>query len=134
MHQMCKIHGSSRWQKKTQLTRPPLCHHLYCCFRQQSDGRINAGWCITGGNHSHAKKGNPITYVRSHMPEVPFRRVEEHRRKLKSRGHDWLKVCFCSIDHSYIWNHGVFFARHSYNRGQCLTPDFGGTVRLWSRL
>jgi hypothetical protein len=26
----------------------------------------------------------------------------------------------------------VFFAIHSYNRGQCLTLDFGGTVRLWS--
>jgi hypothetical protein len=23
---------------------------------------------------------------------------------LKRRGHDWLKLCFCSTDHSYYWN------------------------------
>jgi hypothetical protein len=27
-----------------------------------------------------------------------------HWRKLKIRGHDWLKICFCSIDHSYEQN------------------------------
>jgi hypothetical protein len=30
--------------------------------------------------------------------------VEAYWRKLKSRGHDWLKLCFCSIDHSNYWN------------------------------
>jgi hypothetical protein len=33
--------------------------------------------------------------------KVPFRWVEVYRRKLKSRGHDWLKLCFCSTNHSY---------------------------------
>jgi hypothetical protein len=30
--------------------------------------------------------------------------MEVYWRKLKSRGHDWLKLCFSSTDHSYYWN------------------------------
>jgi hypothetical protein len=40
------------------------------------------------------------------------------------------------VQYPYITvpNQCFFFEIHSYNRGQCLTLDFGGTIRLWSRL